>query len=277
MAMLRVFKDLIKPYIYRSRLRAEGARLAAMEDPEARAVGDAFLKAGCAAFDASEEVLMECVETQRAKVNARTDTFDQPDYGAGAGAAGGAGRTVRRVIGEFARAASSPQVWASMHFALVRAVQPALCLELGTCVGIASAYMALAQRLNAAGGRVFTLEGAPGAAAVAEANFRDLGLENITVVVGPFQETLGTVVAEHPGFGFVFIDGHHDEQATWDYFNQIAPALLDGAVVVFDDIAWSDGMRRVWSRLAADPRMAHACDLRHLGVCIYRRTGGAGA
>jgi predicted O-methyltransferase YrrM len=73
----------------------------------------------------------------------------------------------------------------------------------------------------------------------------------------------------------VFIDGHHDEQATWDYFNQIEPALADGAVVVFDDIAWSQGMRRVWRRVAADPRMAHACDLRHLGVCIYRRPSGA--
>ena len=275
MAILGVIKNLMKPYIYRARLRAEGARLAAMDDMQARAVGDAFLKAGCRAFDASEQAPMAAVEAQRLKVNARTDSFDQPDYGAGAGAAGGAGRTVRRVIGEFARAASSPQVWASMHFALVRAVQPALCLELGTCVGIASAYMASALRLNGAGGQVITLEGAPGAAAVAESNFRDLGLDNITVVVGPFQETLGVVVAEHPGFGFVFIDGHHDEQATWDYFNQIEPALVDGAVVVFDDIAWSEGMGRVWRRLAADPRMAHACDLRHLGVCIYRRPAGA--
>ena len=275
MAMLGALKTFIKPYVYRSRLRAEGARLAAMDDPAARAVADAFLKAGCGAFDPSEQVLMECVEAQRARVCARADTFEQPDYGAGAGAAGGAGRTVRRVVGEFAQAASSPQVWASMHFALVRAVNPSLCLELGTCVGIASAYMAAALRLNGAGGRVFTLEGAPGAAAAAEGNFRELGLENITVVVGPFQETLGTVVTEHPGFGFVFIDGHHDEQATWDYFNQIEPALAQDAVVVFDDIAWSDGMRRVWKRIAADPRVALACDLRHLGVCICRRPAGA--
>ncbi len=273
--MFAALKSFIKPYVYRSRLRAEGARLAAADGLAARAIGDAFLKAGCGAFDPSEQVLMECVEAQRAKLNARTDTFEQPDYGAGSGAAGGAGKTVRRVIGEFARSASSPQVWASMHFALVRAVQPSLCLELGTCVGIASAYMALALRLNGNGGKVVTLEGAPGAAAVAEANFRDLGLENVTVVIGPFQETLGRVVAEHRGFGFVFIDGHHDEQATWDYFNQIEPALTDGAVVVFDDIAWSDGMRRVWQRLSADPRMAQACDLRHLGVCIYRRSAGS--
>ncbi len=274
MSMLGLLKNFVKPYVYRSRLRAEGARMAALDDAAARAVGDAFLKAGCRAFDASEQVLMECVEAQRAKVNARTDTFDQPDYGAGAGAAGGEGRTVQRVVGDFARAASSPQVWASMHFALVRAVQPSLCLELGTCVGIASSYMAAALRLNGAGGQVITLEGAPGAAAVAAANFQDLGFENINIVVGPFQKTLDTVVAEHPGFGFVFIDGHHDEKATWDYFNKIEPALTDGAVVVFDDIAWSDGMRRVWRRLAADPRMAHACDLRHLGVCIYRRPAG---
>ena len=274
MSMLRAMKTFVKPYVYRARLRAEGGRLAALDDPAARAVGDAFLKAGCAAFDPAEQVLMEGVEAQRARVNASKDTFEQPDYGAGAGAAGG-GRTVRREVGEFARNASSPQVWASMHFALVRAVNPARCLELGTCVGIASAYMAAALRLNGAGGRVTTLEGAPGAAAVAQANFHALGLENIDVVVGPFQETLAGVVQSKPGFGFVFIDGHHDEHATWDYFNQIEPALENNAVVVFDDIAWSDGMRRVWQRIAADPRMAQACDLRHLGVCIYRRDTGA--
>ena len=45
------------------------------------------------------------------------------------------------------------------------------------------------------------------------------------------------------------IDGHHDEQATIAYFEKFIPYLSKNSIIVFDDISWSDGMRRAWNTI----------------------------
>jgi hypothetical protein len=48
------------------------------------------------------------------------------------------------------------------------------------------------------------------------------------------------------------------------------PALTSPGVIVFDDIAWSDGMGRAWSRLKTDPRVRASAEFLDMGVCVYR-------
>jgi predicted O-methyltransferase YrrM len=67
---------------------------------------------------------------------------------------------------------------------------------------------------------------------------------------------------------YAFIDGHHVESATLDYMEQMVPRLSPEAVLVFDDIDWSDGMRRAWSKIAADPRFAMTLDLGTIGFAV---------
>lgn len=272
--MLKAIKEAVKPFVYRRALRRAAAQLRARGGEFNLRVAEGLDLAGRGWMDAGERGWAGRVEELRAMVYSAAGDIELPDYGAGfdGGAEGGEGRTVSRNLGAFARGASSPPVWALMHLRLVRALRPEACIELGTCVGISCAYQAAALRLNGAG-RIYTHEGAPAVAAVAQRHFDALGLDNVEVVVGPFKRTLADTLGKVPPLGYVFIDGHHDEQATWDYFNQVEPFLADEAVVVFDDIAWSPGMRRVWQRLAADPRMDAACDLRHLGLCVCRRKG----
>jgi len=52
------------------------------------------------------------------------------------------------------------------------------------------------------------------------------------------------------------------------YFEQIVPYVVDTAVIVFDDITWSEGMRRAWLQVCAHPAVDIALDLDKLGVCI---------
>jgi len=42
-------------------------------------------------------------------------------------------------------------------------------------------------------------------------------------------------------------------------------------LVVFDDIAWSDGMRRAWNRIARSEGVEVAVDLGPLGLCVINR------
>jgi hypothetical protein len=70
--------------------------------------------------------------------------------------------------------------------------------------------------------------------------------------------------------GYAFVDGHHDEHATLGYLDLIEPKLLAPRVVVFDDIAWSEGMQRAWATLRADKRVLASHEAFGMGICVYR-------
>ena len=113
-----------------------------------------------------------------------------------------------------------------------------------------------------------TLEGAVAKGELARRNFSRLGLERVSVVTGRFCNTLGPTLAGLRQVDFAFIDGHHDCEATLDYFNRIVPFLSSDAVIVFDDIRWSSGMHRAWEALIADPRLRTAVDFGTMGLCV---------
>ena len=92
-------------------------------------------------------------------------------------------------------------------------MRPGSCLEMGTAVGVSTAYQAAALRLNRHGSFV-TIEGATSLADIARSNFQQLGLDTVEVVVGRFQDTLTEVLTSRQPVDYVFVDGHHDEQAT---------------------------------------------------------------
>ena len=118
----------------------------------------------------------------------------------------------------------------------------------------------------AAGRRLF----APDAVAFGTYATAVHGLDNIELRVGRFQDTLPAALAEGP-LGYAFVDGHHDEEATLEYFERLLPHAPE-AVLVFDDIRWNDRMERAWRRIAADDRVGLAVDLDEYGVVF---TGGA--
>lgn len=178
----------------------------------------------------------------------------------------GGGRTISGEVKDAARA-SLPFMWAVLLFQLVRRQRPERCLELGTCLGVSAAYQAAALEDNG-GGRLVTIEGAPTLVEIARRALDDLGLLRAEVVTGRFQDVLEPVLEEHGPIDFAFVDGHHDEHATVSYFETIAPRLSPGALLVFDDIAWSPGMTSAWRRIAADERVGVAVDLERIGLCI---------
>jgi predicted O-methyltransferase YrrM len=179
-----------------------------------------------------------------------------------------------RGLAELCEVSSKPRFWAELLFRVVREARPAAVLELGTCVGISAAYQAAALELNGAG-RLLTLDAAASRLAVAQAGFDELGLARVETRHGRFEDTLGPALEELGEVALAFVDGHHDEGATIAYWERIAPRLARPALVVFDDIRWSDGMTRAWRAIAADARVELALDLRALGVCVVGAGGEA--
>lgn len=92
----------------------------------------------------------------------------------------------------------------------------------------------------------------------------------VEVAVGPVHETMLDALRTAAPVDFIFIDGHHDEQATKDYVTMVLPFLASQAVAIFDDINWSEGMKRAWSSIAAGPRCAAHFPLHDLGIALLR-------
>lgn len=140
---------------------------------------------------------------------------------------------------------------------------------MGTNVGISGGYIAAALKLNGDGGVLKTLEGSPSKAALATDNLRSMQLGGHSiVVVGDFEQTFGQVLNEVPAVDLAFIDGFHDGPATIGYHQQIKPRLSRGAVLVYDDIEWSDGMKYAWATIRQDPDVQAAVNVRGVGYCV---------
>lgn len=214
------------------------------------------------------------IEAMRAGLNASATPIELVDYGAGGPNDTRSeeemrrGKRVASTVGAVCRLASKPPFWAQVLFGVVREYRPRRGVELGTCLAVSASYQGAAMRLNANDATLHTLEGADSLAQQSRRNLDGLGLGNVIVVPGRFDLTLDGVLRAPGHIDYAFIDGHHDEQATVGYFRQLLPFLAPGAVLVFDDITWSPGMKRAWQAIAADPRVQVAVDLRAIGICV---------
>ena len=223
---------------------------------QASLTGDARIRRLASAVEraptAEERGWIDRIESLRTAVERRTDVVPERTRAPFA-------------VGEIARRASQSPESAARLLRLVRAARPRLGVELGTCVGISAAYQAAGMAIEG-GGTLVTLEGYRTLCDVSRANLTALGLaEVVEVRRGRFHKTLPKVVRASPDWAF--IDGNHTEDGTWAYFETFCGSAEE-VVLVFDDIAWSPGMERAWSRIRSDPRTrwAHAVD--RLGICV---------
>jgi predicted O-methyltransferase YrrM len=161
--------------------------------------------------------------------------------------------------------------WGRFFFKLIRELKPSNVLEMGTSVGISAAYQAAALMLNKHG-RLITLEGEQTVAELARKHLEQLELDRVEVRLGWFRDSLPATLNELKKLDIVYIDGHHQEHPTLEYFEQIFPFLTEEAVIIFDDIHWSGGMERAWRKILSDPRIGTALDLQKLGICFRADT-----
>lgn len=172
--------------------------------------------------------------------------------------------TTRLTVAQLAANASINRRPALFLYGLIREFAPKRAIEMGSSVGISGAYQATALR-HVGSGSLKVLDGAPDLAAVAAQTYAQLGCENVEIAVGPFTETLED--AARPGVDYIYVDGHHEGRATLEYFERIVPHARN-AVLVFDDIRWSQGMSDAWRTIAHDERVSFAVNARRLGLAF---------
>lgn len=208
--------------------------------------------------DKQEEVHHE-IERVRSMLLCRKDIVPSEDYGAGSRS----GVQSQRKLSEIVRNSSKSPHYARLLFRLTRYLKPGMMLELGTAAGISALY----QCKGNPAGKMVTLEGNRTLAKVAS---EVLEGQKAEVIAGNFDDTLSEVIAQNRPFDYFFIDGNHRKEPVLKYFNQVFPALAEEALIVVDDINWSDEMQAAWNELKSDPRIQVSVDLFQLGLLFIR-------
>ncbi|WP_018617964.1 O-methyltransferase [Spirosoma luteum] len=175
----------------------------------------------------------------------------------------------QRTIGDIARHSQKSARFGRLLFRLVQRFQATTIVDLGTSLGLTTAYMAEATRVY--DGRVMTFEGCAETAAVARQNFDQLKQQNVTIVVGNLDKTLATGIASLGPVDFVFFDANHRYEPTVRYFETCLRHIHNDTVFVFDDIHWSDEMEQAWAYIQKHPSVTVTIDLFWVGLVFFRQ------
>jgi predicted O-methyltransferase YrrM len=203
------------------------------------------------------------IETIRQQLLDNQQFIAVTDLGAGSKT----GATTRRKIADITRSAASSPRDAQVMFRLINFLKPKNIVELGTSMGIATAYFSRAA-LNT---RLLTLEGCPNIAAQARQNLDALQVKNAEITVGDFANTLPQALQNIDNLDCIYMDGNHAYQPTIDYFALILPHLTEQSVVILDDIYWSPAMTQAWEELKNHPKVTLSVDIFTKGLLFFRK------
>ena len=170
-----------------------------------------------------------------------------------------------RKISDIARRAAKPRRLGQLLFRIARHYQPATVLELGTSLGLSTAYLAT----GAPAAHVISIEGSASIREAAAENLRSLGLAP-ELVQGNFDEVLEPLLSRIGPVGLAFVDGNHRYEPTLRYFHSLMAQMSAPAVLIFDDIHWSADMERAWAAIRVDSRVYMTIDLFFIGLVFLR-------
>ena len=202
------------------------------------------------------------IERRRESLLADREELDVVDYGSGGSPEG---KHVTRRVCDIAREHLERARVGQLLFRLVSYLgreqkRPLRIVELGTSLGITTAYLAAADSRN----RVVTLEGSSALIRVACRQWEQLGLTNIECIEGNIDNTLDEYTSE--GVDIAYVDANHTYEATMRYANRLLSRLEEHGILVLDDIYYSREMTRAWEELKRDERVTTSMDLYDVGL-----------
>lgn len=146
------------------------------------------------------------------------------------------------------------------NFLREKAEGPITIVELGTSLGISTAYLAMADSRS----KVVTFEGSEAIAEMARTNWKKLGIENVACVVGNIDETLGAHAPTHANL--IYIDANHTCEATLRYVRQLMPAMGQQSIMVLDDIHLNEDMEQAWEEVKQMKEVTSTFDFYRFGL-----------
>ncbi len=181
------------------------------------------------------------------------------------GAGSHTGNAKARTIAHIARYSGVSPKYGTLLFRLSGYLKPSAIIELGTGIGISTAYL----HSGWPDARMTTVEGEESKSTFAEALHKENRFPDTEFINESFDRFLQDWNAEdHPLM--VFIDGDHTYEATMRYCSYLFEKAHHSTVIILDDIHWSEEMERAWEAIRKDVRVTVSIDLFFLGLVFFR-------
>jgi len=175
-------------------------------------------------------------------------------------------KTNIRKVSDIARYSPVPSKYGALLSNLASEFGKPLIVELGTSFGVSTLYMAAACPDTL----VYTIEGCPAIAEIADQNFNSAGFTNIKLLTCSFDEALPLVDEAGIKPGLVFIDGNHRKDPVLKYFNYFAEMSDNKTVIVIDDIYYSKEMGEAWTKIKLNEKVSATIDIFRMGIVFFR-------
>lgn len=201
------------------------------------------------------------IEKERKKLLYDKSIIEVNDLGSGSRVL----KSTQRQISRIAKTSLLPSAQAQILFRLINMFECRSIIELGTSLGISTAYMASVDSNSV----VDTFEGCPNLAQKASKVFNNLGLSNINQHIGNIDSKLPEVLDKTDKIDFVYIDANHCYEATLSYFNHCLPKLHNKSIVVIGDIHLNDEMEQAWKEITQNQKVAFSIDNWHMGALFF--------
>jgi predicted O-methyltransferase YrrM len=204
----------------------------------------------------------EDIEALRNDWKNSPQTVSGADYGTGSLVAAG---TAGKKVSAIARYGISTVNTCKLLCSLATIMKVKNCVELGTSLGLTTAYLSRALPK----GHIWTFEGNLDLCRLARQNWNHLGCQNITMVPGAIDDNLGNVQKLVKKIDFAIVDANHTQAAMLRYYTKLRPLMSENSLIFFDDIRWSRAMYAGWKKACAQRDVPLSIELLKGGILVF--------
>lgn len=208
-------------------------------------------------YDKSQYYIFSEIENLREKLKQDDRKIWIEDFGTG--------RSREQKVSEIASRSLKQARYGQLLYKIINFCKAQNILELGTSLGITTAYLAA----NSSNINCLTLEGSTEVAKLAIENLNKIQIINAEVVTGNIDDTLPVVLKRFEKLDFVFIDANHRLPEVYQYFEKCVEKIHHQSIVVVDDIYWSKEMEQAWNMIKKHPKVTSTFDLFQCGIVFF--------
>ncbi|MCB0466005.1 MAG: class I SAM-dependent methyltransferase, partial [Aequorivita sp.] len=172
------------------------------------------------------------LKSHRKALLSDSSMIEMKDFGQGSRVFKGNSRKVSAVV----KNAGMRKKRQKLLFRLANYFKSENILELGTSLGLGTVALSLSNEFSA----INTVEGCPNTLGKAQEYFEKFNLHNIQIHQKIFNDFIVQNASEK--YDLIFIDGDHNGERTFQYFNSLIKNVHNDSVLIFDDVYWSKDM-----------------------------------
>ena len=182
------------------------------------------------------------------------------------GAGTGYRKSKKLSIGEIIKRSSVNKKYGSLLFRLIKYFSCEDILELGTSIGISTAFIAQANTKS----NFISVEGVNEKVNIAKKIASELN-QNTKYITDNLDNKLEDILKEFEKLDFVYFDANHTKESTLKYFKLCINKSHNNSVFVLDDIHWSKGMEEAWAEIKNNKNVRLSVDLYRMGLIFFRK------